>query len=79
MLPQYIHKKVGVLDFFFLIAELVLKKRLDLENFDCCHKKMMKKKINILEFGQELGKKIGHCKFVLLFIFFFFRFYQWLI
>jgi len=50
------------------------KKGLDLENFDCFHKKKKKKKkINILEFGQELGKKIGHWEFVLLFIFFFFQ------
>jgi len=41
ILPQYIHKKECVLEFFFLIVELVyIKKRgLDLENCDCCHKK----------------------------------------
>jgi hypothetical protein len=32
--------------------------------------KKEKKKINILEFGRELGKKIGHWEFMLLFIFF---------
>jgi hypothetical protein len=45
------------------------KKGLDLQNFDCCHQKK-KKKINILEFGRELGKQIGHWEFMLLFIFF---------
>jgi hypothetical protein len=39
-----------------LIAELVYRKKgLDLKNFDCCRKKK-EQKINILEFGRELGK-----------------------
>jgi hypothetical protein len=33
------------------------KRGLDLENFDCCHKKKKKKKINILGFDRELGKE----------------------
>jgi hypothetical protein len=41
------------------------KRGFDLENYDCCRKKTKKrKKINIQEFGRELGKEnwsLGIC------------------
>jgi len=44
---------------------------LDLENSDCCRKRR-EKKINILEFGQELGKENWSLEIcVALYLFFF--------
>jgi hypothetical protein len=46
-----------------------------LENFDCCRKKKQKKKkkINILEFGRELGKENWSLGICVAFYHFFFK------